>query len=183
MGQFVLWHVRSVVGCVRACLRLWDLWAMCTSRFYPWRVLVILQSNQSEMNGILRYSHSMFCDWGSRVQFWGHLISVMPSSGYPLRYSVWSNSLSCLLNVVWVEHFCCIRFLSLWMKLIFEFLGRVDWSCTNSGFFAGFLLYSKELSPEVFHLKWILRSVYSKLKIFVWRPMDQGTNMLAVKYQ
>ena len=61
MGQFVLLHVRSVGRCVRACLRVWDLWVMRTGRFCLWRDLVILRSNWSEINGILRYSHSVFC--------------------------------------------------------------------------------------------------------------------------
>ena len=60
-----------------------------------------------------------------------------------------SNSRSYLSNVVRVEHFSCIRLRSLRMKLIFEFLGRADWWCTNSGFFAGFFQYSKKLSPFV----------------------------------
>ena len=134
MGQFVLLHVRSVVGCARACLSVWDLWAMRTGRFSLRKVLVISRSNRSEMNGILRYSHSVFCDWWSRGRFWGRLLSFMASFGYPLRRNMSSNSRSCSWNVVWVEHFCCIRFRSLRMKLIFEFLGRADWWCTNSDF-------------------------------------------------
>jgi len=35
-----------------------------------------------------------------------------------------SNTQSCLLDVVWVEHLCCLHLRSLRIKLIFEFLGR-----------------------------------------------------------
>ena len=45
-----------------------------------------------------------------------------------------SKSRSCLLDVIWVEHLCCIRLRSLRMKLVFERFGRADWWCTKSGF-------------------------------------------------
>ena len=92
---------------------------MRIGRFSLQKVLVISRSNRSEKNGILRYNHSVLCDWGSRGRFWGRLLLSMASSGYPLRRSMSSNSRSCLSNVVWVEHFCCIRFRSLRMKFIF----------------------------------------------------------------
>ena len=38
-----------------------------------------------------------------------------------------SKSRSCLLDVIWVEHLCCIRLRSLRMKLFFEHFGRADW--------------------------------------------------------
>ena len=96
-----------------------------------------VQSVRDERD-FVRYSHSVFWDWGSRGRFWGRLLSSMASSGYRLRRIMSSNSRSCLSDVAWVEHFCCIRLRSLRMKWIFEFLGRADWWCTNSGFFAGF---------------------------------------------
>ena len=79
---------------------------MRTARFSLRKVLVISRFNRSEMNGILRYSHSVFYDWGSRGRFWGRSLLSMASSVYPLSRSMSSNSQSCLSNVVWVEHFC-----------------------------------------------------------------------------
>ena len=38
------------------------------------------------------------------------------------------------------EHLSSIRFRSLLMKLIFDFLGMADWLCTNSGFLAVFFV-------------------------------------------
>ena len=45
-----------------------------------------------------------------------------------------SNMFWCFMDVVCVEHLTSIRFPSLRMKLIFDFLGKADWWCTNSGF-------------------------------------------------
>ena len=43
------------------------------------------------------------------------------------------------LSFVW-SNLSPIRFLSLRMKLIFDFLGMADWWCTNTGFLAVFFL-------------------------------------------
>jgi len=83
------------------------------------------------------WSITILClQFGGHVLWW-RLVSSMTFSGYPLRRRVLSNERSCLLHVVWVEHLYCICLRSLRMKLIFEFLGSVDWWCTDSDFFAG----------------------------------------------
>ena len=72
-------------------------------------------------------SHSFFCVWGSLWCFCRCLVSSVVHSGYPLRRRMLSKSRSCLLDVIWVEHLCCIRLRSLWVKLVFERFGRADW--------------------------------------------------------
>ena len=72
-------------------------------------------------------SHSFVCVWGSLWCFCRCLVSSMVRSGYPLRRRMLSKSRSCLLDVIWVEHICCIRLRSLWMKLVFERFRRVEW--------------------------------------------------------
>ena len=56
-----------------------------------------------------------------------------------LRQRMLLKSRSCLLDVIWVKHICCVCLRSLQMKFVFERFGRADWWCTKSGFFSGFL--------------------------------------------
>lgn len=80
-----------------------------------------------------------------------------------------SSTQSCLLDAVWGRksllhtlHLC-----SLQMKLIFEFLGRTDWWCTNSGFFVAFFC----ILPRSFLL--FSESVAFKASRDRERPSDQ----------
>lgn len=102
------------------------------------KILVILWSSRSEMNGILKCNQSVFKVCGS--WFWGRLALSMTLSGYPLMRRMSSNVRSCLFRLGGAIS-AVSRLRSLRMKLIFEFLVRADWWCKSIGFLAVFCLF------------------------------------------
>ena len=126
MGHLSLVHVRSVVLWERARLRVYDLWATRTGMFSFRKMLVTLWFSRSEMYGILKYDHSALVGRASLWLFRGHFARCMLFSGYPFRRRMSSNAFWCFVVVVCVEHLSSIRFRSLRMKLVFDFLGMAD---------------------------------------------------------
>ena len=128
VGQFFLVHFRSVVLWERARLRVYDL---CATRMVYWYALFsenvsYLWFSRSEMYGILRYDHSALGGRESLCWLWGCFVCSILFSGYAFRRRTSSNMSWCFVVVVCVEYLSFIRFRSLRMKLIFDFLGIAD---------------------------------------------------------
>ena len=113
---------------------------ICVRRVLVCPLLVILWFRRSEMYaGNLEVCRPIHVG-RSRVSLMalGAALFGLLSPGYPFKRRMSSNMFWCFMDVVCVEHLSSIRFRSLRMKLIFDFLGMADWWCSNSGFLAVF---------------------------------------------
>ena len=132
MVQLSQVHVRSVVLWERARLRVYDLRAARTG-IPSLRKMLVIKSFRDVWN-----LESFW--WLCRCFVWSILFS-----GYPFRRRMsWNmiwHHVTCGCRLCWASvprDLSSIRFSSLRMKLILDFLGITDWWCTNSGFLGGF---------------------------------------------
>ena len=140
-GGSCSWCIYAPWCCAResALLSVYDLCATRTGMPSFRKMLVILWLRRSQIYGILRYDQSTLGGGEFLWWLWGCFVCSVLSSGYPFMRRMSSNTFRCFMDVC-VEHLSSIRFHSLRMKLIFDFLGMADWWCTNSGFLAVFFV-------------------------------------------